>query len=173
MASTTANPQGTVQPATPGPMKRIILIVLIALLAAGAAAAGTWFFMSRHEAGPAPAQAAAASAAPSLSAVPVFFPLEPMTVNLQSDDGQQHYLRIGLTLKLNDPKVQQQLTDHMPEIRSRVLLALSNKHPDDLAPLDGKRALATELKTLIEQPTDKGAAPANVEAVLFTEFVVQ
>ncbi len=120
-----------------------------------------------------PLRRKSAAAAPAPLAVPVFFPLEPMTVNLQSDDGQQHYLRIGLTLKLNDPKVQQQLTDHMPEIRSRVLLALSNKHPDDLAPLEGKRALATELKTLIEQPTDKGAAPVNVEDVLFTEFVVQ
>ncbi|MGF6533613.1 MULTISPECIES: flagellar basal body-associated protein FliL [Paraburkholderia] len=171
MASTTANQQGTVQPATPGPMKRIILIVLIALIAAGAAAGGTWFFMAHREAAPAPAQAAAA--APAAQAVPVFFPLEPMTVNLQSDDGQQHYLRIGLTLKLNDPKVQQQLTDHMPEVRSRVLLALSNKHPDDLAPLEGKRALATELKTLIEQPNDKGAAPISIDDVLFTEFVVQ
>jgi flagellar protein FliL len=151
-------------------MKRMILIVLIALIAAGAAAGGMWFFMSRRAPAPAPAQVAAAPAAP---VVPVFFPLEPMTVNLQSDDGQQHYLRIGLTLKLNDAKVQQQLTDHMPEIRSRVLLALSNKHPEDLAPLDGKRALATELKTLIEQPTEKGAAPVNVEDVLFTEFVVQ
>jgi flagellar protein FliL len=169
MASTTANQQGTIQPATPGPMKRILLIVLIAMLAAGAAGAGTWFFMSHREAAPAPAQAAAAAPL----AVPVFFPLEPMTVNLQADDGQQHYLRIGLTLKLNDPKVQQQLTDHMPEIRSRVLLALSNKHPDDLAPLDGKRALATELKALIEQPTDKGAPAVTVEDVLFTEFVVQ
>ena len=171
MASTTANQQGTVQPATPGPMKRIILIVLIALIAAGAAAGGTWFFMAHREAAPAPAQAAAA--APAAQAVPVFFPLEPMTVNLQSDDGQQHYLRIGLTLKLNDPKVQQQLTDHMPEVRSRVLLALSNKHPDDLAPLEGKRALATELRTLIEQPNDKGAAPISIDDVLFTEFVVQ
>ena len=30
-----------------------------------------------------------------------------------------------------------------------------------------------KLKTLIEQPTDKGVAPVNVEDVLFTEFVVQ
>jgi flagellar protein FliL len=169
MASTTANQQGTVQPASPGPIKRILLILLIALIAAGAAAAGTWFFMSRHS--PAPAATTTATAAPLT--VPVFFPLEPMTVNLQSDDGQQHYLRIGLTLKLNDPRVQQELTDHMPEVRSRVLLALSNKHPEDLAPLDGKRALATELKTLIQQPTDKGASPVVVEDVLFTEFVVQ
>jgi flagellar FliL protein len=96
-----------------------------------------------------------------------------MTVNLQSDDGQQHFLRIGLTLKLGDARTQQELADHMPEVRSHILLALSNKHPEELAPLEGKRALAGELKTLIEQPSDKGAAPIHVQDVLFTEFVVQ
>ncbi|MBV8626820.1 MAG: flagellar basal body-associated protein FliL [Paraburkholderia sp.] len=150
-------------------MKRILVIVLIALVAAGAAGAGTWFFLSKRAPAPAPAEAAAAA---SLAA-PVFYPLESMTVNLQSDDGTQHYLRIGLTIKLADAKAQQQLQDHMPEIRSRILLALSNKHPEDLAPLDGKRALATELKTIVEQPTDKGVPPLNIGAVLFTEFVVQ
>ena len=168
MATTTANQQAA--PASPGPLKRIILIVLIAIIAAGAAGAGVWFYMSQRS--PVPASAATASA-PAPLAVPLFFPLESMTVNLQSDDGQQHFLRIGLTLKLNDPKTQQELSDHMPEVRSRILLALSNKHPEELAPLEGKRALATELQTLIEQPTDKGAAPIHVQDVLFTEFVVQ
>ena len=168
MATTTAPQQAA--PASPGPLKRIILIVLIAIIAAGAAGAGVWFFMSKRT--PAPASATTA-AAPAPLPVPLFFPLESMTVNLQSDDGQQHFLRIGLTLKLNDPKTQQELSDHMPEVRSRILLALSNKHPEELAPLEGKRALATELQTLIEQPTDKGAAPVHVQDVLFTEFVVQ
>jgi flagellar FliL protein len=149
-------------------MKRIILIVVIALIAAGAAGAGVWFFMSKR----APV-AASAEATPAPTAVPLFFPLESMTVNLQSDDGQEHFLRIGLTLKLGDAATQQALTDHMPEVRSRILLALSNKHPDELAPLEGKRALAQELKTLISEPTDKGAAPVRVQDVLFTEFVVQ
>jgi len=169
MATTTANQQNIAQPASPSPMKRIIVIVLIALVAAGAAGAGTWFFLSKRAPAPTPAEAAAA--APPVA--PVFYPLEAMTVNLQSDDGSQHYLRIGLTIKLTDAKMQQQLQDHMPEIRSRILLALSNKHPEDLAPLDGKRALATELQTLIEQPTDKGVPPLNIGGVLFTEFVVQ
>ncbi|CAB3791812.1 flagellar basal body-associated protein FliL [Paraburkholderia caffeinilytica] len=168
MATTTANQQAA--PASPGPLKRILLIALIAIIAAGAAGAGVWFYMSKRT--PAPASAATASA-PAPLPVPIFFPLESMTVNLQSDDGQQHFLRIGLTLKLTDPKIQQELTDHMPEVRSRILLALSNKHPEELAPLEGKRALATELQTLIEQPTDKGAAPIHVQDVLFTEFVVQ
>ncbi|HEX7935160.1 MAG TPA: flagellar basal body-associated protein FliL [Paraburkholderia sp.] len=165
MATTPANQQAA--PASPGPLKRIILIALIAIVAAGVAGAGVWFFMSKRA--PAPASAAAPAPAPT----PTFFPLDSMTVNLQSDDGQQHFLRIGLTLKLVDAKTPQELTDHMPEIRSRILLALSNHHPDELAPLDGKRALATELRTLIEQPTDKGAAPIHVRDVLFTEFVVQ
>jgi flagellar FliL protein len=149
-------------------LKRILLIALIAIIAAGAAGAGVWFFMSKR----APA-ATSAQAAPPPPATPLFFPLESMTVNLQSDDGQQHFLRIGLTLRLGDAATQQQLTDHMPEVRSHILLALSNKHPDELAPLEGKRALADELKTLITQPTEKGAAPIHVEDVLFTEFVVQ
>ncbi|CAD6544895.1 hypothetical protein LMG28727_04347 [Paraburkholderia kirstenboschensis] len=165
MATTPANQQAA--PASPGPLKRIILIALIAIVAAGAAGAGVWFFMSKR------APAAASAAAPAPAPAPTFFPLESMTVNLQSDDGQQHFLRIGLTLKLTDAKTPQELTDHMPEIRSRILLALSNHHPDELAPLEGKHALSTELRTLIEQPTDKGAAPIHVQDVLFTEFVVQ
>ncbi len=103
----------------------------------------------------------------------MFFPLDPLTVNLQSDDGAQHYLRVGLSLKLTDPKAQEQLTARMPEIRSRILLALSNKHPEELATPDGKRSLATELRELIEQPTQPGNQRAKVDDVLFTEFVVQ
>ncbi|WP_322010981.1 flagellar basal body-associated protein FliL [Paraburkholderia sp. J12] len=167
MATTTANQQAAPQSAKPGPMKRLLVIALIAILAAGAAGGATWFVMQRH-----PASEAAAPSAP-VPALPVYFALEPMTVNLQSDDGETHYLRIGLTLKLDTLKTQDELRDRMPEIRSRVLLALSNKHPEDLATLDGKHALATELAALISEPTEPHGTPAHVEDVLFTEFVVQ
>ncbi|WP_042269042.1 MULTISPECIES: flagellar basal body-associated protein FliL [Paraburkholderia] len=167
MATTTASQQAAPQSAKPGPMKRILLIALIAILAAAAAGGATWFFMSRHTAS-APATPAAAPAA-----MPVYYALEPMTVNLQSDDGESHYLRIGLTLKLDSQATQDALVARMPEIRSRLLLALSNKHPSDLAPLDGKRALATELAVLISQPAGANEKPMHVDDVLFTEFVVQ
>ncbi|MBN3858218.1 MULTISPECIES: flagellar basal body-associated protein FliL [unclassified Paraburkholderia] len=167
MATTTANQQAAPQGAKPGPLKRILLIVIIAIVAAGAAGAGVWFFMSRH------AASAPSASAPPPPAVPVYYALEPMTVNLQSDDGETHYLRIGLTLKLDSQATQDALVARMPEIRSRVLLALSNKNPSDLAPLDGKRTLAAELAKLIAQPSDPRAEPAKVEDVLFTEFVVQ
>ncbi|MEM5452431.1 flagellar basal body-associated protein FliL [Paraburkholderia sp. BR10936] len=167
MATTTASQQAAPQGAKPGPMKRIIVIALIAILAAAAAGGATWFFMSRHTAS-APVTPAAAP-----PAMPVYYALEPMTVNLQADDGESHYLRIGLTLKLDNQATQDALVARMPEIRSRLLLALSNKHPSDLAPLDGKRALATELAVLISQPAGANEKPMHVDDVLFTEFVVQ
>lgn len=169
MATPNAQPQTTVPPANPGRIKRLILPVSIAVVAAAAAAGGTWFFASHHAA----STPAAAASLPSSAKPALFFALEPMTVNLLSDDGEQHYLRIGLTLKLQDQATQDYLTQHMPEIRSRVLLALSNKHPADLAPLEGKRALATELAALIGQPTEPQGKPLRIDDVLFTEFVIQ
>jgi flagellar protein FliL len=169
MATPTANQQSAPTSDKSGQMKRVLLIVAIAILAAGAAAGGMWFVMQGRMAS-APAAAAAMAAA---SPAPVYYALDPMTVNLQSDDGESHYLRIGLTLKLENQAAQDSLQAHTPEIRSRVLLALSNKHPSDLATLEGKRALATELEALISQPTDPRGYPVRVDDVLFTEFVVQ
>ncbi|CAB3696492.1 hypothetical protein LMG24076_03190 [Trinickia soli] len=166
MASTTANQQTVDVPAKSGKLKRILLIALIAIFAAGAAAGGMYFFLIKHGVG------SSKPAPPPPPPPPVFFALDPMTVNLLSDDGQ-HYLRVGLSLKLANEKMQEGLQQHMPEIRSRILLALSNKHPEELSTLEGKHALAQELKTLIEKPTDASEPPVHVEAVLFTEFVVQ
>ncbi|MGN6231393.1 MAG: flagellar basal body-associated protein FliL [Trinickia sp.] len=165
MASTTAAQQTVDVPAKKGKLKRIVLIVLIALVAAGVAAAGMYFFLLKNGMGN-------GKPAPPPPPPPVFFALDPMTVNLLSDDGQ-HYLRVGLSLKLADGKIQEALQLHMPEIRSRILLDLSNKHPEELETLDGKHTLAKELKALIEKPTDAGEPPVHVEEVLFTEFVVQ
>jgi flagellar protein FliL len=167
MATPTANQQAAPNSDKSGQMKRILVIVLIAILAAGAAAGAMWFVMQGR------AASAPAAAVAAVAPTPVYFALDPMTVNLQSDDGETHYLRIGLTLKLASQAAQDELQAHTPEIRSRVLLALSNKRPADLATLDGKRALATELEVLIAQPTDPRGLPVRVDDVLFTEFVVQ
>lgn len=112
--ATTANPTAD-KPASSGKFKRIALIAVIALGAAAAAAGGMYVFLGKAGVGH-----ASAPAEPAPLAAPVFFPLDPLTVNLQSDDGAQHYLRVGLSLKLTDPKAQEQLTARMPEIRSRI-----------------------------------------------------
>ena len=162
MATTTANQQSIV-PAKSGKLKKILIIAIGAIVLLGAGAGGAYFFLGKNH----------GAAKPAPEPPPVFFPLESLTVNLQSDDGTMHYLRAGLTLKLKDEKVQLLVTEHMPEVRSRVLLLLSGKRPDDLATVDGKKQLAGELRAAVETAASSAEKPVRVEEVLFTEFVVQ
>jgi flagellar protein FliL len=164
MASTTATQQPIVTVKS-GRMKRILLIALGLIVLLGAGGAGAYYYFLQK-----PGPNAPAKAAPSVP--PVFFPLESMTVNLQSDD-TMHYLRIGLTLKLPDQKAQAALTERMPEVRSHILMLLSAKRPDDLAGIDGKRELAKELLETVQKTGGTPDSPARVQEVLFTEFVVQ
>ncbi|SAL63093.1 flagellar basal body-associated protein FliL [Caballeronia humi] len=164
MATTTANQQPIVN-AKSGKLKRTLVIAIGAIVLLGAGAGGTYYAINKFGShGP---------AKPAPVPPPVFFPLESITVNLQSDDGAMHYLRTGLTLKLRDEKSQPMLTERMPEIRSRVLMMLSAKRPDDLATLEGKRTLASDLRTAIEVTASTAEKPVRVDEVLFTEFVVQ
>ncbi len=148
MATTTANPKD-LAPAKGSKMKKMIIIAIGAIVLLGA-----YFMLGK--------QAAHGPAKPAPEPPPVFFTFDSLTVNLQSDDGSMHYLRTGLTLKLKDEKVHATVTEHMPEVRSHVLLLLS-----------GKKKLAEELRSTVDAAASTTEKPVHVEEVLFTEFVVQ
>ncbi len=171
--ATSASPQAAPQAPVAhrgGTIKLIIIAFLALLLLIAIGGAGYYFLVLK-----APPKAAASSmqaVAESPQTPPVYFPIDPFTVNLQSDDGER-YLHVGLTLQLADPKSADLLKEHMPEIRSRILLLLSNKHPADLATPEGKTALIKEIKSQIEAPFSPGGPTNPVIDVLFTDFVVQ
>ena len=62
---------------------------------------------------------------------------------------------------------------HMPEVRNRILLLLSSKTASQLMTVEGKRKLALELETEINQQFALRDAGHAVENVLFTSFVIQ
>jgi flagellar FliL protein len=148
-----------------GKKKLIVMALLLVLLLGGAGAAAYFFYFLPKNSHPAEKQA-------EKLPPPVFFAIDPFTVNLQSDDGER-YLHIGLTLKLADPKIEDELKEHMPEIRSRILILLSNKHPAELTTVDGKTILVKEIREQIETPFTPGGPVNHVNEVLFTDFVVQ
>jgi flagellar FliL protein len=80
---------------------------------------------------------------------------------------------VGLTLKLPDDKAQAVITERMPEVRSHIIELLSAKRPEDLIGIEGKRTLANELLTTVKTTAGTPGHPAQVQEVLFTEFVVQ
>ena len=145
-------------------IKVLALVLLVLLLGAASA---TWLLLP-HKAEDKQADKHQAEAAPS--GPPVFVPLEPFTVNLQPD-GQ--FLQATFTLQMASQEESNNLKVYMPQVRSRMLLMLSNKTVIELSTVDGKTRLGSEIARLVEQPFAAGLKPVRVSNVFFTSFVIQ
>jgi len=154
--------------------KKWVWILVITLLLAGAG--GAWYFLAPHEkANSTEADTnidaeAEVEAEPEQHAPPVFVELEPFTVNLQSD-GQM--LQATFNLQVKNEKVAEEIKLYMPQIRSRLLIMLSNKTAESLGKQEGKITLISEIESLVEQPFTKGAKPVNIINVFVTSFIIQ
>ncbi|MDP2761064.1 MAG: flagellar basal body-associated FliL family protein [Sideroxyarcus sp.] len=173
-------------PAAPAKNKKalIIIIALLVLIIAGGAG---WNFTQSH--------ATSAEHAKEVKAVPVlqpkYVPLgEKFTVNLQQEEGDR-YLQVGITLKVLDAKLEDEIKTAMPEVRSKLLLLLSSKKPSELASVAGKQVLVQQVIAEIDgilgiapapasegHDTEHAAAPVaakttGITDVLFTDFIIQ
>lgn len=151
---TTAKPKG----------KKLLLFFIVLLVLGAAAGAGWYFLMGDHAKENAQEQANA-----TLLEQPKFITLEPFTVNLQREEGDQ-FLQVGISLKIYDPELEERIKTNLPEIRSRLLLLLSSKHASELRPVSGKKKLADEIINTtdevlgIKRPEKKSPAPAMAAA---------
>lgn len=114
-------------------------------------------------------------------APPAFFGLEPFTVNLIPETGDQ-YLQVAISLELEDSHAEAAIKTQMPKIRNNITLLLSSKKASELQPKEGKQQLASALKdeinSLIEPPVKNKKGEVNmpegpVRSVLFTSFIIQ
>ena len=183
--------------APPKKKSKLILFIGIGVLALVLAGSGAFFIMSKKKAaeteaegedGHAPAKTAHAK--PKSGTPPTFLPMEPFTVNLMPENGEQ-YLQVVATLKLEDSHVADDLKLYMPELRHRVLMLLSGKKASELQGVDGREALAEEIMSASnavlgfeakpkgksgKEPdgkTKKEPAEGPVVSVLFTSFIIQ
>ncbi|MTI50208.1 MAG: flagellar basal body-associated protein FliL [Alcanivorax sp.] len=103
----------------------------------------------------------------------LYVKLEPFTVNLQGELCGQRLLYVGLSLQVADTETESYLLEHMPQLRSRMLMLLSGQSSQTVATQQGKEQLKTEILELFAQPRDNGQPELQVDDVLFTEFIVQ
>jgi len=144
------------------PKSKWALAIASAMLLLGAGGGGAaWYLQAQDDSTTAP------KAKP-----PVFVSLETFTVNLQPEYSDQH-LQTNLTLKVDDAATTDLIKLRMPEVRNRILLLLSSKTASEIATVEGKKKLASELAAEINQPFAEGSKGQSVESVLFTSFVIQ
>jgi flagellar FliL protein len=100
---------------------------------------------------------------------PVYEKLETFTVNLAD---QESYLQTEVQLLLADPKVQEKIKMHMPEVRDALIRLLSSKTAEELAQVEGKVKLATEVQKAVNDVLGVKKSK-GVKKVLFAAFIIQ
>ena len=158
----------------------IVLISLLILLIIGGAA-GFIYYINQKESVEATKQQElavqptdsiqqeASTEEETLSEVGPLYPLEPFTVNLQSSDSKDVYLKITLSLELSNKELSKELDAKIAVIRNNIILILSNKSVTDLSSDAGKAALCDEIKEQLNPLLDDG----EIRNVYIVSFIIQ
>lgn len=149
-----------------------LVIVLLLLLCSAGSAAAVYFLVGSDKLA-ALSAGSEAPVAPVKSPTPLFVPIAPFTVNLQGSPGQQNLLYIGLALKVGDLPTEALLKEHMPEVRSRLLMLMASQKADELITPAGKEALTAQILALFDTPLATPQPPLAIDGVLFSDFIVQ
>lgn len=144
---------------------RVVMFSLLALALTGSAAGAAYYLTSKRN-------DAHAAAPVAVVEVPIFVALEPMTVNLQPN-GRSRFMHVAVTLKMTEPKSQSQVTQYLPEVRSRVLTVLSNRAAESLLTTEERALLADEIMVALNQPFARNLPPQKIVSVMFTTFMLQ
>jgi flagellar FliL protein len=148
--------------------KKLILIIAGMVILLGGGGFAGWYFMR----GDAHSKPVEANQPPPPPKAPVFVLMEPFTVNLQSEGGDQ-FLQTTFTLQVADPAQEELIKAFMPQVRSRLLLLLSSKKASEISTSDGKKKLSDEIISTVNQPFTPKGPPQEVTNVFFTSFVIQ
>jgi len=143
--------------------KRKLLIIAAALLLAIGAGAGVWFFFLHHPAGEVHAEAAP-------SKPPVFVDVPDILVNLSGLPGERvQYLKVKVVLEVKDEPLVEKIKPSMPRLLDIFQTYLRELRASDL----GGSAGLFRLKEELTRRVNATISPAQVNAVLFKEVVVQ
>ncbi|ALM83179.1 flagellar basal body-associated FliL family protein [Bordetella sp. N] len=168
---------------------RPIIGLLVLLIVAGASVATTWMITTRSQRqqpnsavqinvgqaqGPSasPTTFVPPPTAPAAVPAPIFIPIEPFTVSVQSANTER-MLHVALTLRVSDEQTRQRIEKYMPEVRSRILLLASSQTPESVQTPQGKVDLAAAIVKAVNKPFSPIPDGQYVTDVLFTAFVVQ
>lgn len=168
---------------------RPIIGLLVLLIVAAASVATTWMITTRSQRQPAnaavqinvgqaqqpgatPTTFVPPPAAPAAVPAPIFIPIEPFTVTVQSANAER-MLHVALTLRVSDEQSRQRIEKYMPEVRSRILLLASSQTPESVQTPQGKTDLANAIIKAVNKPFSPIPDGQYVTDVLFTAFVVQ
>ena len=151
-------------------LKLALLVIAIMAVTLGS----TFYFLKTSGIlnGGQPTEAAPVVEKPAPPAKPIFLKLDPFTVTLR-DNNTTRILYVEITLRVDDDKSREYLSEYMPEVRNRVISELSKKTPAYLQTNEGREELAANIVKSLTEPYQPNPERPRLSNVLFTAFVIQ
>ena len=147
----------------------IILLILLLILGGGGYAAYEFVLKDMFFGEDAAVSDGAAPVAEEAPAGPTtMVSVQPFVVNLANPIGSKH-IRMSMDLEMIDEKSAEQINQEMVKVRDSIILLLSSKTYADLAPMEGKLMLKSEI---VERINYILGGPKVVK-VYFTDMVFQ
>lgn len=171
--------------AKPKSKLKLIIIIVVALLLLGGGGGAAWFFFLKEEEPPAEVDPAAAAAAeeekkkaeqaaePQIPAEYII--LKPEFVVSFQVGTRQRFLQTSIEIMSRKKTVSEAVALHEPMIRNEIIRILGEQDFDRLRTNDGRIALQDALQKQLGLVLSREAnlKPEDIEAVLFTNFVMQ
>jgi len=146
--------------------KKVLMIAVPALLLVLAGSgAGAYFFLFKKG----DTQEAKVEEVPLTPPKVAFSDMQDILVNIQSNDGTPAYLKLGVSLELEDEAQKAAMQPLMPRITDQFQAYLRELRLDDLKGSAGVLRLKEELLRRV----NVAAAPYKVRDVLLKEMIVQ
>ncbi len=98
----------------------------------------------------------------------VMYNLGSLIVNLADQDAAT-FLKVSITLELDNQQVQQQVEQRLPEIKDAIISLISSKTSNEIKNPEGQEKLKEEILKRINAILPAG----GVRNVYFTEFIIQ
>lgn len=147
--------------------KTLILFVVAPLLVLGGGGAGAYFMFFAKKPGDAQHEAAKEEKKPPKPMV--FYNLPELLVNLSGQGRRSSFLKISLSLELDDANDIPRIEAVLPRIVDAFQTYLRELRPEDLRGSAGLYRLREELLARV----NTSAQPAKVNDVLFKEMLIQ
>ncbi|WP_419811796.1 flagellar basal body-associated FliL family protein [Bacterioplanoides sp.] len=162
-----------------GGKKKLILIIVGALLLVGIAVGVTWFLMSGGDDAEGEEMAAEEMApkeevmAEETEIPAQYVVLKPEFVVSFQVGTRQRFLQVSIEVMTRKQTVVDALSLHEPMIRNDIIRIMGEQDFNELRTAEGRVALQKQLLKHLQMSMKREAGSSEVEAVLFTNFVMQ
>lgn len=102
-----------------------------------------------------------------------YLSLEPAFVVNVTDGNRVRHMQVQLQVKYSQPEIEAYIIQHNPAIRHEMVMLLSGKSVDEIKTVSGKQKMMEDALAAIQQVLQENINNTGIEAVYFTDLVIQ